>query len=437
MSVEVTMLGDARTRRSSIGMFLAAASITAALMACNLAYPVGGGPTTAMASGGTGGIAGRVWHDVCAAPGEGQPTPANPPRGCQRSLGGALRANGMLDPGEGGLAGIIVRLGEGACPSFGLSEARTDAEGLFIFAGLAPGTYCASIDPGETANADLLQPGWWTYPSIADPEGPALVQVSLGEGELRTDLYFAWDFEFKPAYEPPATATPTPSPSDTATPTISPEPTSTPTLTPTAAMTPTPTLGAGDPRQGLGQPTWVDIFEDGNEWPLYEDPHARFEVGEDGLVMTAFNPDFYNSWILNWRKSDNLYLEATGRMGACGGRDSFGLMFRASRSEQGYVGYLFGVSCDGRYSLRAWDGESMNMITAWTRHPSLPDGGNAERRIGVRADRATIRLYGQGELLTEVTDGRHDAGLFGLYVSAAETANFTVTVRELAYWDLP
>lgn len=431
------MLGDTRTRRSGIGMFLAAASITAALMACNLAYPVGGGPTTATASGGTGGIAGRVWHDVCAAPAEGQPTPANPPRGCQRSLGGALRANGMLEPGEGGLADIVVRLGEGACPSFGFSETVTDAEGLFIFAGLAPGTYCASIDPGEPANADLLQPGWWTYPSTANPEGPVLVQVSLGEGELRSDLYFAWDFEFKPAYEPPATATPTPSPSDTATPTISPEPTSTPTLTPTAAMTPTPTLAAGDPRQGLGQPTWVERFEDGKEWPLYEDSHARFEIGEDGLVMTAFNPDFYNSWVLNWRKADNLYLEATGRMSACDGRDSFGLMFRASRSEQGYVGYLFGVSCDGRYSLRAWDGETMVKIVDWSRHGGLPAGGDTERRIGVWADGATIRLYGQGELLAEVSDGRHDAGLFGLYVGAADTVDFTVTVCELAYWDLP
>jgi len=36
-----------------------------------------------------------------------------------------------------------------------------------------------------------------------------------------------------------------------------------------------------------------------------------------------------------------------------------------------------------------------------------------------------------------VSDGRYDAGLFGLYVGAAQTADFTVIVRELAYWDLP
>lgn len=350
---------------------------------------------------------------------------------------GGLQANAKLDPGEEGIAGVGVRLGEGGCPATGLQKALTDSDGLFLFAGLPAGSYCVSIDPHEPVNAALLQPGRWTYPPALNPNGPIQVEAILEQGELRTDLFFAWDYALRPPYEPPPSETPTMTPSPAPTAILPAEPSATPTLTPTATLTPTPTLPPGDPRDMLRQPAWVEHFEDASDWALYEDTHARFELGEAGLVMTAFNPDYFNSWILTWRRADNLYLEVTGTMGACAGRDSFGLMFRASRSDQGYVGYLFGVSCDGSYALRAWDGESMKMITAWTRYPSLPVGGNAERRIGVWAEGNTLRLYGQGELLAELTDGRYAAGLFGLYVGAAQTANFTVTVRELAYWDLP
>jgi len=214
------------------------------------------------------------------------------------------------------------------------------------------------------------------------------------------------------------------------------EPSATPAATSTQTPTASPTLGTSDPRASLGDPTWQDDFADASDWAIYEDDHTRFEIVDNKLAMTAFNADFYNGWLLSWRKDINFYIEATGTVETCSGRDSYGLMFRAPASDKGYLGYLFGISCDGRYSLRSWDGEVMTHILDWTPSTQLAAGSEQTHRIGVLAQGNELKLYAQGELLTTLTDTTHGEGLFGLFVSAAQTPNFTTNVEEFLYWDL-
>jgi hypothetical protein len=391
---------------------------------------------------GTAGIAGRVWHDICAAPGPDQPLPENLPEGCVLAQDRtAYVANGRLDQSESGIGSIEVSLGEGACPSFGLTTTRTEPDGLFLFASLAPGTYCVSIDPSSANNSSLLLPGTWTYPVGEQPDGIISTQVDLESEQIRADVYFAWDYALLPPYqavdtEIPATETDLP---PQATPTTTPTLVNTPTLTPTPTLetTPTPTLGAEDPRNTLKNPTWVDDFADQSDWALYTDTHASFEIGSDGLEMTAFNPDFFNSWVLSWRRVEDLYLETTGKFGQCAGRDAYGLMIRSTGGNNGYIGYLFGISCDGRYSLRSWDGDSMSTIIGWTPDDSIKTGAGAINRIGIWAIGNQLSLYTNGEFLVQISDASHQSeGLFGLFVSSAQTANFTTTITEISFWNL-
>ena len=236
---------------------------------------------------------------------------------------------------------------------------------------------------------------------------------------------------------PPPEATPTavlPTATHTSTPT---EPPSTPTSTATSAPVPTATIPAGDPKAGLGEPEFYDPFDDGNSWPLYTDEHVSFKVNDSQLVMTAFNPDKYNGWMLTWPVISDFYLEETAKTTDCSGLDQFGLMFRATKTGKGYIGYLFGISCDGKYSLRRWDGDKYVSLVDWTSSNKINAGSNQSNRIGVMANGKKISMYANGSLLGEINDETHREGRFGVFVGSAATPDLRVRADEIAYWNLP
>jgi hypothetical protein len=136
-----------------------------------------------------GSIGGKVWHDLCKTPYE---TVAVPPAGCIKLPDGGVVANGLLEGGEPGIAGVVVALGSGACPSTGLATIAADADGVYTFVGLSAGTYCVSSDPLDATNETILIPGGWTNPAGGS------VTVTLGAGEERLDVNFGWDYQFLP-----------------------------------------------------------------------------------------------------------------------------------------------------------------------------------------------------------------------------------------------
>lgn len=147
---------------------------------------------------GTAVLGGRVWHDLCAVSvdsGDG----VESSDGCVPDNDGGFEANGLLEPQEPGVGGIVVQLGAGECPSAGLATTITDGDGVYLFSGLNGGTYCISIDPNERPNNDILIPGRWTYPEATVDEG---VSVDLASGENNLDFNFGWDYEFLPVSVP-------------------------------------------------------------------------------------------------------------------------------------------------------------------------------------------------------------------------------------------
>jgi hypothetical protein len=372
-------------------------------------------------------ISGRIWHDLCALPGEGQAMPAEPPPGCV-SLDGGFQADGVRESDEPGIAGLEVGLGLGPCPSMGFATATTDAEGVFRFEGLEPRLYCLTIDAGHPKNAQILIPGQWTS-GPADASGLISVTIDLGEGGLPPALEFGWDYQFLPPYTAPATEVPS------ATATV--ELTSTPTPTPEMTTTATPTPSSGDTSLPTGNPDWKDTFDSGVNWPLYEDEHVRFAVKDGKAVMTAFNADYYEGWMLSWPDLKDFYLQGIFTTGECSGRDRFGLMARSTAPAGIYVGYLYAISCDGRYSLRTWNGEKFTEIIPWTANEAIQTGSNKTYRLGLRAEADELMLYVDGKRLAQIHDDTYTEGKFGVFIGAGQTVNLQVEIDEIAYWTLP
>jgi hypothetical protein len=257
---------------------------------------------------------------------------------------------------------------------------------------------------------------------------------------------------------PPAPVAPTPSPSEqilpavTATspvvepieepsptfqpisPTLQPEPS--PTDAPQPTPTLTPTLAAGDPRTELGSPTFQDrTFLVDRNWggPWTGDFTAgRFE--DNQLLLTSVGPD---GWTVTWPRPENFYLEMTASTNECSGMDRYGVIVRVPEPPD--RGYLFGVTCDGRYSLRRWDPDEgrYQVIVNWTESPHINAGHNQTNRVGLKVEGSRFGMYVNGHFLGEGLDDTLESGRFGPFVGHDRTENFTIAISEIAYWQLP
>ncbi len=428
-----------RLRMAPMGILV---SLSLVLAGCTLPAPPGGGGSTTVADNTLASLSGRVWDDVCPRPAAGESLTVAP-EGCLPDGSGGFRSNGTIDSGEVGLSGVSVNLGSGPCPSTLISSIDANADGMYAFGDLTPGTYCVSID--STANTGVLGAGGWSSPAVS-PGGLIGATVDVQAGQVISSVNFGWD---RGAGAPSGEqASPTPEPTQeseaTSTPeaTETPEESLTPSVTPTAqasasvTVSPTSTLASGDPKAGLGTPTFHDTFQSVGNWQVFEDDHVKFEIADGKLTMTAFNADHWNGWMMVGQAT-NGYIEFVAETGTCSGLDQYGIAARMVGSDKGYTGYLFGITCDGRYSLRAWDGEVMTRLADWTPSSEIVTGSNKVNRIGIKLDGTKISLYANGKLLKEITSDAYDHGLYGVFIGAASTADFTVTGSEFSVWELP
>ena len=257
-----------------------------------------------------------------------------------------------------------------------------------------------------------------------------------------------------------ATATPTlEAPSPTPTPeasTATPEPQATPTQTPvavlpTATLTITPTINPsftpapGDPHNRLGPPASVDPMNDSLTW--------LWPTDKDQFTTAAFKDGYMEITALTetdgWRMANpldrefiNFYVEADIRTQTCEGSDHYGIIFRVPDLHQPNQGYLFGLSCDGRYSLRLWDGMAMpkgemKSLVPWTASSSIIAGTNQGNRLGVFAIGNRLFIYINGQLLTEVQDATLEKGYFGVFVGSDKTKDLKILVDNMSYWENP
>ncbi len=232
-----------------------------------------------------------------------------------------------------------------------------------------------------------------------------------------------------------------PLPSETASPTNQPvEPTAlTPTSIPTPESSPTSTPIGDDPRQVLGNPTFLDTLDSGRSFGLqdkpYDDDYTFIRVENGALVLTSRYATGYRGWRTGGTKVGNAYLETLVRTGECSGLDTYGLVFR---SPDFVKGYWFQLTCDGQWAFGYWDGQQyVNLAEGGNVNDAIRTGSNQTNRIGVYAVGGNYTLYINGIKIRELSDNTFtEPGSYGIVIAARNTPNFTVYAEEFAFWRL-
>ncbi len=238
-----------------------------------------------------------------------------------------------------------------------------------------------------------------------------------------------------------SSVTPDPSiPTDegpTDTPTLTATSTSTATTTPTPTITLAPTLSPEDPVLSLGVPSVKDSFDNGSIIYQYDESQSSFQVEDDQFVLIAKKANSYETWSLSWEELSNFYLEITGTFGSdCGGKDHYGMIFRAPDTSEGY---LVSISCDGSYRLSTWESEEEEYTTIkkWTSSEIINSGPGELNRLGVKVKGDQITGFINGRQVFELNDNTFSSGRIGVLVAATNTAGFTVYLDQVVYWKLP
>ena len=224
--------------------------------------------------------------------------------------------------------------------------------------------------------------------------------------------------------EPPTPTGPTPTPSETLPPTTTALPT----------ITSTPTFVPGDPRGELGVWDWQADFTLDSDWFTFDGENASILRRNGNLVLTAKKTDIFEIWSLSYPFLTDFYIEYTVMIGQeCRSKDRYGMVVRAPDPD---AGYLFGVSCDGAFRLRSWDGEEFTTLQDWTESEFINTGPGIFNRLGFKAEGQKLSIYVNGSLLAEIEDDKLAEGKFGAFIKGESTPGFRVTIAEALYWDL-
>jgi len=199
----------------------------------------------------------------------------------------------------------------------------------------------------------------------------------------------------------------------------------------------------GDPASRLGEPTGVDALDSYEKWlwPTDPDDYLRVAFKDGHFNMTGLTK--YVGWRLpTIDQQINTYIEVAVNSGTCKEKDSYGIIFRVPNLRDPQRGYLFAVSCEGKFAVWKWDGEAKpkgkaTMLIYWKADKAINAGADQVNRLGVMATGSQFDLYVNGVKVGSVSDTSYTKGSFGVFVNPAADTEFTVRIDEMTVWHLP
>lgn len=231
----------------------------------------------------------------------------------------------------------------------------------------------------------------------------------------------------------PVVPSPTPLPP---TPTFTPAPTGTATATivwfpPTKTFTPAPTRyvsPTADLRPVLGGPLLEDSFTDGKSWSTSRTGMGSIAYGKSELTLAV---SAARGTLISLRKSPELadfYLEIDALPSLCRNEDAYGLLLRASSTQDFYRLVL---TCSGRVRLERLKGAKVVPLQDWVSSGQLPPGGLMRSRVGVYARGKELRIFINDVYQFSVKDPVWASGMLGVFARSSGDTPLTVSFSNL------
>lgn len=214
---------------------------------------------------------------------------------------------------------------------------------------------------------------------------------------------------------------------------------------PTANVTPAP--GEFDPLAVYGNPTFDDPMTgvNINDWidvatGLLPDTKYIKIYQKDSKFYLMDKIEGFITWFFTWHELGDFYLQSAFNSGKCTGKDAYGLIVRGPAHLAGTsYGYVVAFSCDGSlwvYRLDDFSPYTATDLISWTPSQYIVAGENKENVMGIKAIGDTITIYANGHQIGQVIDKKYTTGRYGLFISPAQTKNYTYQVVHMLYWDL-
>lgn len=196
-----------------------------------------------------------------------------------------------------------------------------------------------------------------------------------------------------------------------------------------------------DPKVYLGKSTWEDNMTAVGNWSLATDEYLSATYDNEALMIQTLTKQ------QGWRLAStdplaDVYIEGNFKVDTCKGSDNFGIYFRIPTDVGTRQGYIFSITCDGKYALRNWDGLSgtsgkTTWLQAATDSSLIKAGEGQTNRLGIMAVGSRLIMYINGEKVGEVSDSTYSSGNFGVYLKAETSGSLKLHVDDVQYWTNP
>lgn len=194
-----------------------------------------------------------------------------------------------------------------------------------------------------------------------------------------------------------------------------------------AACQPVPTE-----RVALGEVLARVTFDAAYEWENYANADQKVDFGvEDGEYRArAWDGGF--TWALNAEQHTDVAIQVDVRQLSDYANNAFGLMCRASPTNNGN-GYFFFISGDGTYTIRRGAAREVDYLIPWT-HTDAIQQGRSINRLRIICVEDYLALYVNGKFVAEVRDGRYQRGYAGLSAAVPAGGEVDVLFDDLTIW---
>jgi hypothetical protein len=185
-------------------------------------------------------------------------------------------------------------------------------------------------------------------------------------------------------------------------------------------------------RVALGEVLARVGFDAPFEWEQYANAEQRvdFTIEDGEYHARAWDGGF--SWALNAEQHTDVVIQADVRQLSEDANNAFGLMCRASPTNNGN-GYFFFISGDGTYSIRRGAGREVDYLLPFTRTDAIRQG-RAINRVRIVCVDDYLALYVNGEFVAETRDSRYLRGYAGLTAAVPEGGEVDVLFDDLTIW---